>query len=172
MIDRAAAALTAACDDLIVIANDPGAGAWIPDAHVRADIRPGAGALGGVLTALVSGRPAPAAVLVLSWDSPFVPVELLRHLRSAGEDAGADAAVPVSHSRWGFEPLCAWYRASCIEAIERHLAAGDLRAGGWQEEVALVRVDASPWGDPDEIFFNVNSVADLAVANARTSPSL
>jgi hypothetical protein len=29
-------------------------------------------------------------------------------------------------------------------------------------------VDASPWGGADEIFFNVNSAADLARANART----
>jgi hypothetical protein len=33
--------------------------------------------------------------------------------------------------------------------------------------VRTVRVDASPWGDPDEIFFNVNTGADLAIANAK-----
>ncbi len=88
-------------------------------------------------------------------------------LRRAGEDAAADAAVPVSNAPRGFEPLCAWYRGSCRTAVERHLDSGDLRAGGWQDSVTTLRMDASPWGDPDEIFFNVNSPADLAMADAR-----
>jgi len=76
--------------------------------------------------------------------------------------------VPVSNAPHGFEPLCAWYRTTCRPAVERHLDAGDLRAGGWQGDVAAMRLDASPWGDPDEIFFNVNSLADLATADSRT----
>jgi molybdopterin-guanine dinucleotide biosynthesis protein A len=164
MIDRVAAALGESCDDLIVVANDTAAAEWVPGARVVADLRPGAGALGGLHAALASAR---EAVLVLAWDSPFVPGGLLRALRGAGQAAGADAAMPVSHSPLGFEPLCAWYRASCRAAVERHLDAGDLRAGGWQGEVRSVRVDASPWGEPDEIFFNVNTPADLEMADSR-----
>lgn len=165
IIDRVAAALGESCDDLIIVANDAAAADWIPGARVVADVRPGMGALGGVHAALANARDT---VLVLSWDSPFVPGGLMRALRDAGENADADAAVPVSNSPLGFEPLCAWYRASCRAAVERHLESGDLRAGGWQGEVTTVRVDASPWGDPDEIFFNVNSAADLAMADTRS----
>ncbi len=165
IIDRVAAALGESCDDLIIVANDAAAADWIPGARVVADVRPGMGALGGVHAALANARDT---VLVLSWDSPFVPGSLMRALRDAGENADADAAVPVSNSPLGFEPLCAWYRASCRAAVERHLESGDLRAGGWQGEVTTVRVDASPWGDPDEIFFNVNSAADLAMADTRS----
>lgn len=165
IIDRVAAALRDSCDDLIIVANDPAAAGWIPGARVIGDVRPGAGPLGGVHAALAHARDA---VFVVSWDSPFVPAALVRAVRSAGEIAGADAAVPASHSLWGFEPLCAWYRTSCLPAIERHIDAGELRAAGWQGAVTTVRVDASPWGDPDEIFFSVNSSEDLAMANART----
>ena len=165
IIDRVAAALDESCDDWIIVANDAAAADWIPGARVVADVRPGMGALGGVHAALANARDT---VLVLSWDSPFVPGSLMRALRDAGENADADAAVPVSNSPLGFEPLCAWYRASCRAAVERHLESGDLRAGGWQGEVTTVRVDASPWGDPDEIFFNVNSAADLAMADTRS----
>ena len=165
IIDRVASALGESCDDLIIVANDAAAAGWIPGARVVADVRPGMGALGGVHAALANARDT---VLVLSWDSPFVPGGLMRALRDAGENADADAAVPVSNSPLGFEPLCAWYRASCRAAVERHLESGDLRAGGWQGEVTTVRVDASPWGDPDEIFFNVNSAADLAMADTRS----
>jgi molybdopterin-guanine dinucleotide biosynthesis protein A len=165
ILDRVAAALSESCDDLIIVANDAAAAGWIPGARVVADVRPGMGALGGVHAALANARDT---VLVVSWDSPFVPGGLMRALRDAGENADADAAVPVSNSPLGFEPLCAWYRASCRAAVERHLESGDLRAGGWQGEVTTVRVDASPWGDPDEIFFNVNSAADLATADTRS----
>jgi molybdenum cofactor guanylyltransferase len=164
IIDRVAASLGAACDELIIVANDPAAERWIAGTGVVADVRPCAGALGGVHAALSFAR---ESVLVLSWDSPFVPGGLMRALREAGENAHADAALASSASPWGFEPLCAWYRTSCLDAIERHLDSGDLRAGAWQGEVASVRVDASPWGDPDEIFFNVNSAADLEIADAR-----
>jgi molybdopterin-guanine dinucleotide biosynthesis protein A len=164
IIDRVAAALGESCDDLIVVANDVAANDWIPGARVAADFRPGMGALGGLHAALVNSR---ESVLVLAWDLPFATGGLMRALRNAGEAAGADAAVPVSGAPLGFEPLCAWYRASCLATVERHLDSGDLRAGGWQGEVASVRVDASPWGDPGEMFFNVNTPADLAMADAK-----
>ena len=165
IIDRVAGALRETCDDLIIVAGDADAATWVPGARAIADMRPGAGPLGGVHAALASARDA---VLVLSWDSPFVPAALTRALREAGEEAGADAAVPLSNSPWGFEPLCAWYRTTCLRVIERRIDARELRAAGWQDEVTTVRVDASPFGDPDEIFFSVNSAADLATANART----
>lgn len=165
IIDRVAAALRDSCDDLIIVSNDRAAAKWIPGVRVIGDVRTGAGPLGGVHAALAHARDA---VFVLPWDSPFVPAPLVRAVRSAGENAGADAAVPASHSRWGFEPLCAWYRTSCLPAIERRIDAGELRAAGWQGDVTTVRVDASPWGDPDEIFFSVNSSVDLAMANVRT----
>jgi molybdopterin-guanine dinucleotide biosynthesis protein A len=164
IIDRVAAALGEACDELIIVANDDTAKDWIPGVRVVADVRPDAGALGGVHAALAHARDS---ALVLSWDSPFVPAGLLRALRAAGHADGVDAAVAASRSPWGFEPLCAWYGVKCRAAIERHLDSGDLRAGGWQDDVRTVRVAVSPWGDPDEIFFNVNSTADLAMANAR-----
>jgi molybdopterin-guanine dinucleotide biosynthesis protein A len=169
IIDRAAAALRDACNELIIVANDPAAGGWISGVRAVRDLRPESGPLGGLQTALANGG---AAVLVLSWDSPFVPAGLVRALRDAGEAAEADAAVPVSNSLWGFEPLCAWYRTSCRAAIDRRLDAGELRAAGWQDDVKTIRLDASPWGDPDEIFFNVNSSADLAMAEikARQTP--
>lgn len=39
----------------LLVANDPGAAAWRPDLEVRSDIHPGAGSLGGILTAVAAG---------------------------------------------------------------------------------------------------------------------
>jgi molybdopterin-guanine dinucleotide biosynthesis protein A len=161
IIDRVADALREACDDLMLVANDDAAGSWLSGVRVVRDVRPGAGALGGIHAALSASDDA---VLVLSWDAPNVPGGLLRALREAGEFDDADAAVPSSASPWGFEPLCAWYGPHCRAAVERALDAGENHAGGWQSGVATLRVDASPWGDPNWLFFNVNTAEDLVRA--------
>jgi len=161
MIDRVARALGEACDDVILVANDARASTWLPGVPVVPDVRAGAGALGGIHAALVH---AADAALVLSWDSPFVPGGLLRALRDAAELDDADAAVPASGSPWGFEPLCAWYGPRARAAIERRLDARDFRSGAWQDDVLTLRLDATPWGDPNWLFFNVNTVEDLVRA--------
>jgi molybdopterin-guanine dinucleotide biosynthesis protein A len=161
IIDRVADALREACDDLMLVANDVAAGSWLSGVRVVRDVRPGTGALGGIHAALSN---TDDAVLVLSWDAPNVPGGLLRALREAGELDDADAAVPSSASPWGFEPLCAWYGPRCRAAVERALDAGENHAGGWQASVATLRVDASPWGDPNRLFFNVNTAEDLVRA--------
>ena len=161
IVDRARAALVEATDDLLLVANDDAAAAWLPGVALARDVRPGSGALSGLHTALAVAQ---GDVLVLPWDAPFVPPALLRALRDAGELADADAAVPTSASPWGFEPLCAWYTPACQSAIERHLDATDYRAGGWQRDVRTVHVDVSQWGDPAVLFLNVNTRADLVRA--------
>ena len=88
IIDRVALALAGASDALLLVANDPLADGWLPGVRTEPDVRPGAGALGGIHAALVrAGTP----VLVVAWDMPFVAGDLLRTLRSLGE-AGADVA--------------------------------------------------------------------------------
>ncbi len=163
IIDRVASALREACDDLCIIANDPAAAGWIPGVRVVPDVRQSAGALGGIHAALANSN---GSILVLAWDSPFVPGTLMKALRAAGEKANVDAAVATSGSPWGFEPLCAWYRSTCTATVERHLDSGDLHAGSWLRDVKSIQLDSSPWGDQDEIFFNVNSAADLAMAES------
>jgi molybdopterin-guanine dinucleotide biosynthesis protein A len=167
IIDRVARALRGAADELLVVANDPGAAAWLPGVRVAADVRPGAGSLGGIHAALVhAGGP----VIVVAWDMPFVPAGLLRALRDLG--AGADAAVPESDSRRGLEPLCAYYGPTCVTAIERRLDAGDRRVVGFYDDVGVRRLEATAvarFGDPSVLFMNVNTPEELAFAEAHAA---
>lgn len=163
IIDRVAHALREATDSLIVVANDAAATIWIPSVPIVCDARPGLGALSGIHAAM---RASGTDLLVLPWDAPFVPGPLLRALRDAGELEGAGMAAPVSRSPWGFEPLCCWIAAEAIHAVEALLDAHDGRVGALGTQLRLVTVDASSWGDPDDIFFNVNSPADLDRAAA------
>jgi molybdopterin-guanine dinucleotide biosynthesis protein A len=96
---------------------------------------------------------------------PFVPVELLRTLIAGARKY--DAFLPESDGRRGMEPLCAVYGPACRAAIERQLETDDLRAIGFHGglrvgTLSLARV--REFGDPAELFFNVNTPDDLARA--------
>ena len=162
IIDRVAAALRGAADELLLVANDPNADAWLPGVRTAADVRRGEGALGGLHAALTHA--GGHAVLVVAWDMPYASEGLLRALRAVGEQ-GFDAVVPESEtSGRGVEPLCAWYGPTCLSAIEQKLNAGDRRVVSFFDDVRLKRlpaVEVSQYGDPARIFFNVNRPADL-----------
>ncbi|MEO6066497.1 MAG: molybdenum cofactor guanylyltransferase [Gemmatimonadota bacterium] len=167
ILDRVVDAFLEAFGTLpLLIANDPQAVGWRPDLEVRADLRPGAGALGGLLSAIHAGGGLP--VVLAAWDMPFVPAGLLRELAAGLADH--DAVLPASDGRRGVEPLLAAYGPACEAAIVRSLDRGDRRAIAFHAEV---RVGILPlervrtFGDPALIFLNVNESDDLAQAEAK-----
>lgn len=84
------------------------------------DIRPGCGPLSGIHTAL---RLSPTEyVLVMSCDIPLVGPELIQTLLK--EYPGFDVTI-FKHKR--FEPLCAVYRRTCIDALEELIDHGEYR---------------------------------------------
>jgi len=148
----------------LLVANDPGARTWRTDLTVLPDIHPGAGALGGILTAVAAG---PAPVVCVAWDMPFVPPALLRRLAEALPDA--DAVLPSSGGRRGVEPMCAGYGPACRAPIEAAIARGDLRAIAFHSAVRtciLPPEAVAACGDPALLFFNVNTPDDLKQADA------
>ena len=145
----------------ILVANAPDAPSWRRDLRVVADVLPGNGSLGGILTAVETA----GSVLCVAWDMPFVPAGLLAEV--AGLLAGADAALPESGSRRGLEPLCAAYGPACGPAIRAAIGRGDARAVGFHGDVRLARLPQAgvlQYGDPAVLFFNVNTPDDLARA--------
>lgn len=168
IIDRVALALAAASDSLLLIANDDLAGGWLPGVPIGTDLRSDAGALGGIHAALVRSS---TPVLVLAWDMPFVPGELLRTLRSIGE-AGADVALPASASRRGVEPLCGYYSPACIASIERALDRGERHIVSFFDDVRVATLPLGTverFGDPARVFLNVNTPGELALAERHAS---
>lgn len=171
IIDRVARALRAVTDDLLLIANDASAASWLPGVRVAGDVRPGAGALGGLHAALAH---AEGDILLVAWDMPFVSGALLGALRARGEHGlgadAADAVLPESDgSRRGVEPLCAWYSARCLPAVTAALDAGDRRVIAFHDAVRAVRFgleEVRGFGDPARLFANVNTPEDLARAAA------
>jgi molybdopterin-guanine dinucleotide biosynthesis protein A len=149
----------------LLVANAPDAAGWRPDLRVVPDRRPGLGSLGGLYTAVLE---APAPVVCVAWDMPFVPAGLIRALAEGLDHA--DACLPESGSRRGVEPLCAAYGPACGPAIAAALDAGDLRAIGFHRriKVGILSTDqVHALGDPELIFFNVNTAEDLEEAGQR-----
>lgn len=124
---------------------------------VHADLIPGAGAMGGVYTALEVARAD--RVVVVACDMPFLDADVLRALIDL--TAGADAAWVRSAD--GPEPLFACYRREARFAIRDAIAAGHLKLANLG---AVLRVrelgadDLQAFGRVDELLANLNSPAD------------
>jgi len=167
ILDRVVAAVQAVTGTPpLLIANAPDAASWRPDLKTIPDPRPGLGSLGGIYTGVTAGV---APVLCVAWDMPFVPEGLLRALIDGASAGNYDAFLPESSGRRGLEPLCAVYGPACGPAIAQRLAQGDLRAISFHADVRvgiLSLAEVKSFGDPDELFFNVNTPDDLARAEA------
>ena len=120
---------------------------------------PGRGPAAGILGAAAAypGR----SLLVLACDLPCVTVELLAHLCEASQ---CDWLVP--RHCIGIEPLCALYGRATLEALARRVENGAFALQGLLEEPLRRRFlegeELAAFGDPAELFLNVNTPADLA----------
>jgi molybdopterin-guanine dinucleotide biosynthesis protein A len=163
ILDRLVASFEAALGAApLLVASTPGAIGWHPGLRVVADLRPGAGALGGLYTAVML---APAPVVTVAWDMPFVSAEVIRAL--ADGLSGRDACLPASDGHRGVEPLCAAYGPAAGPAMAAALDRGDLRAVGFHDrlKVGILSLErVARLGDPAMLFFNVNTAQDLTEA--------
>jgi molybdopterin-guanine dinucleotide biosynthesis protein A len=164
ILDRVVNAVQAATNEPpILIANAVDAHEWRPDLHVMRDAIRECGSLGGIYTAVIA---AEGPVLVVAWDMPFVPSALLEDLvKGAGE---YDAFLPASaEAGRQTEPLCGVYAPSCAKAIRVRIADEDLQASGFYDSIRLGVLPQSAvaqHGEPERLFFNVNTPDDLTKA--------
>jgi molybdopterin-guanine dinucleotide biosynthesis protein A len=163
IVERVRDALAEAVGEIVLVANEP---ALFADLHLptRGDRVAGLGALAGIDAALrwtmEMGRPG---AICVACDMPFVSPALLREIAARAAAGDADAVVPESGGRRGIEPLCAWYSARCLAAIERALASDDRSLAALVGAVRTERIsidDVRRFGDPDVIFLNVNTPGD------------
>jgi molybdopterin-guanine dinucleotide biosynthesis protein A len=103
------------------------------------DLRPQVGPLGGLETALSSGKSD--IHLLAPCDTPAISTPLLEDLLYIMETTGADCAV--SRDVAGrVHPLCAAYRSRCLEPVRRALDAGQLRVFDLLGRLRTAYVDA------------------------------
>jgi molybdopterin-guanine dinucleotide biosynthesis protein A/formate dehydrogenase assembly factor FdhD len=145
------------------------------------DLRPGAGPVGAILTALVYMPERP--VFVLACDMPVIDWDIAGRLKDLMDAAGAQAALPRHGGR--LEPLHAFYGPGAAEVFARGLDEGrsSVRENlGRMKTVFLdcpdpVEPDQAETGTPLGFFSNLNTAREarragfnllgLAVREAR-----
>jgi molybdopterin-guanine dinucleotide biosynthesis protein A len=156
LLEHALVRLRAVCEDVRILA---GADARYTGhgAAVLTDVVRDAGPLGGVHAGLLSL--GTSLGVFLGVDTPLVPPALLRALLAAAD--GYDAVVPVVGGHP--EPLCAVYRATCLEPVRLRLAAGERKMTSFWPDVrvrTLDREELAAFGEPAEMFRNLNTPED------------
>lgn len=114
------------------------------------------------LTGLVTALRASAGrgVVAIACDMPLVPAKLLSWL------AALEEPVAVCEANGQLEPMLGRYAPHVIEPLDEALARG----AAMREAVAALdpyvvgEAQLARFGDPERIVFNVNTPADLAVA--------
>jgi molybdenum cofactor guanylyltransferase len=119
------------------------------------------GPLAGVLAAMdwAAGLGA-AQVVTVAADTPFIPRDLVARLAAAGDVAVAASADGAEGVR--VHPVCALWPVRLREGLRAALAAGERRVGLWAAQHGAVEVVFA--AVPFDPFFNINTPADLALA--------
>lgn len=165
LIQRVIQRLEPLADDLLVTSNHPERYRFL-NVPVYVDLVQGAGALGGLYTALSHARQP--LVAVIACDMPFASRELLAYERDLLEKEGWDVVLPSGPQ--GLEPLHAIYRKeACLTPIQTALEAGERRMISWFPQVKVRTLswqETEPFDVGGLIFLNINTVEELHQAES------
>jgi molybdopterin-guanine dinucleotide biosynthesis protein A len=169
LIEQVAAAVGAVAGETLIVANDRRCAFLnLPIVHDR---YPGAGALGGIYSAVAAA--AHDHCLVVACDMPFLSAPLLRALAAQPRDYDVLAPfLPVAESRQGttggvYETLHALYGRGALAAMREQLEAGRYKIVGFFPRVRVrpFPVEEVRRHDPTlRSFFNVNTPERLTEA--------
>jgi molybdopterin-guanine dinucleotide biosynthesis protein A len=168
IVERVLRALSAVVPEVVMIANNNEIARAVK-LPWRSDTIPGAGALGGIYTALLWAKERDrSGILAVACDMPFLSVGLLEQIVAAGAERNADMVAPEGGGRREIEPLCAFYDVSCLPSIRDALQRGDHRMISFHGDIRIRRIAlgiVSRFGDPGVQFMNVNTREDRDIAN-------
>ena len=162
LVRRVANALAEVADELVVVTGDPRYAELsyplVPDRYGEK------GAFGGIATAVAATRGE--LVCVAACDMPWPSPEVYRLLLRLAD--GYDVAIPRIDGE--YETMHAVYRRTCLPAIERALARGEMRVISFFPYVRVRNVSADEVRplDPDlRSFANLNTPEELELARAE-----
>ena len=97
-------------------------------------------------------------VLLLACDLPRLRVEVLQDWAAVLDSVGEEAIALLTHHAKGWDPLCGFYRRSCLPALTDYINQGGRSFQHW---LAQHPVQVLPLPDA-QMLFNCNTPADLA----------
>lgn len=142
--------------DEVVLIGHPRPG--LEKYHVIPDIRPGLGPLGGIATAM--NALDDAEFFFCAVDMPNLNPEFINYLKA--QLAQHDIVMPVWSK--GREPLHAVYHRRILPKVNALIAQDDYRIFSLVEQTDTLFVPEETireFGDPQGLFFNINTVDDL-----------
>jgi molybdopterin-guanine dinucleotide biosynthesis protein A len=160
LIERLARRFTRWFEQVVVVTNTPELFQFLGLPMVS-DRLPGLGPLVGLEAGLTASRFEHA--FFAACDMPFVSEDLVRYLLTQAPDH--DIVVPRIGGE--FEPMHAVYTRTCLPVIAANLEARRLRLLALFDAVRVRVVEEAEvlqFGDPDRLFFNCNTPADLTQA--------
>jgi molybdenum cofactor guanylyltransferase len=173
MLERTAELLASVCQDVTIVAprGKYASAAW----PVLDDRWPGAGPLGGILTALHHlsetaptdrlslGKHGPCSfALIVGCDLPFLTKEFLTFLEDRALSSAAQVIVPKSSN--GLEPLCACWCSDSAAAVQEGFDTGGRKVTEAMKHLRMEVLDESSWKRFDKenrLFWNMNTPEDF-----------
>ena len=134
--------------------------------HTIADDSPGAGPLGGILTALHAAD-TPWS-LIVATDLPYLTREWLDYLVARGLASSADAVMATNER--GRQPLCAMYHRRAEAPLRSAFERGTRSVLAALREIRVEEIAPAEWNRFDSagfLFKNMNSPDDYEEARAR-----
>lgn len=166
VIDHVVARLAPQCGALAINANgDPARFADLGLPVLPDPVPDHPGPLAGLLAAMDWAAGLGAGVVVtVAADTPFLPPDLVARLTAAATAGGAIAASPDAAGEARAHPTAGLWPVGLRHDLARAIAGGERRLGFWAAACGAGR--AVFGSDPLDPFFNINTPADLAVAEA------
>ena len=100
-------------------------------------------------------------VLLLACDLPNLRVEVLQAWANQLDDVAPEAIAALAHHIKGWEPLCGFYRRSCLADLNKYIEEGGRSFQQWLNQHS---VQVLPVTEPG-MLFNCNTPEDLANLN-------
>ena len=164
MLTRMRELVLSVCGEVRIIVAAKAAG---DGAGLIADRWPGAGPLGGIITALQVTADVGRSEwnLVVGCDMPFLTADWLRYLAERAAASSADVIAPRSAN--GLEPLCAVWRTDCVSKLQSAFDSGVRKVTEAMKHLQMEVIDQREWKRFDSaghLFWNMNTMADYEEA--------
>lgn len=161
LIDRALRTARNWSDLIAVAVREPEQVEWVNAPVIIDELNIG-GPLAGLVAALgFAARSGREFLLTIPADTPFLPSDLLDRLHF--EIGKRSCALAASDGR--LHPVCGLWRTSAVTRVDDYLAGQRRSIRGF---AALIGFCKAEWpSEPFDLFFNINTIDDLARAEPR-----
>lgn len=102
-------------------------------------------------------------VLLLACDLPWLRAEVLQAWADQLDSVSQDVAALLPRHAKGWEPLCGFYRRSCLPALTDFINSG---GRSFQKWLAQLSVQILPLPEDDQMLFNCNTPTELDTVNS------